>query len=84
MRSGAYGNYRIGCAMTFEQIGARIGCSPSTAASAYVRGIEKLKRRPGALEGLLEIVRASASGERDPLQPGSVECNGEFIRLFGA
>lgn len=49
---------------TFEEIGADLGMSPSTAASLYYRGLRKLRERvPNALE-VLSGMAAQLEAER--------------------
>jgi hypothetical protein len=65
-----------------KQVAQRLGISERAAWAFWKSGIEKLKSTPGAFEVLLLNVQA-VQDERDPLQPASLECRTEYIRLFG-
>ena len=74
-RSGKYGHYNVGAAMSFSEIGETLHMPTKTAFSLFKRGLAKLRRTPGAMEGLLECVQAEY---REPLQARSMECRKDW------
>ncbi|HUD74794.1 MAG TPA: hypothetical protein VMQ76_06955 [Terracidiphilus sp.] len=80
-RRGKYGHYNVGAAMSFSEIGETLHMPATTAFSLFKRGLAKLRRTPGALEGLLECVQAVADGDGELLRAGSLECRKDWIDL---
>ena len=64
-------------------ISQQLGISLRTVESDYRSAVNKLRRIPGAFEIILANVHAVDASEHDPIQCASVECNSEFIKLFG-
>ena len=71
-----------GC-LGFEEMAPRIGVSIATATRIYNRAMSKLRKQPGSFEGLLLCIHAVAAREKQGVRCGSVECQREWIELFG-
>jgi hypothetical protein len=69
--------------LSFREIGEQLGIPESTAYSLFRRGMKKLERKKGAVEGLLSVVHAVATEEHPILTAGSAECDREFRALWG-
>jgi len=69
--------------MPVRLIAKELGISPRTVSYTLKHAQEKLKAIPGAFELICSTIHAVDASEKDSLQCGSVECNKEFIALFG-
>lgn len=69
--------------MPMRLIAARMGVCHRTVWNLYRSAIEKLKRDPGAVEGLLECVQAVGASKSEILEARSVECRKRFIERYG-
>lgn len=69
--------------MPMRLIAARMGVCDRTVWNLYRQAIEKLRRDPGAVEGLLECIQAAAASKSEILQARSVECRREFVERYG-
>lgn len=54
-----------GAAMTFQEIGARLGISRQTAHLHFASGIRKLRKRPGTVAALRRIAAELEQARKD-------------------
>ena len=69
--------------LTLKEIAAAEHVSVATVERTLNTAVAKLQKIPGAFSAIVTTIHAVDGSDKDPLQPGSVECCQTWIQRYG-